>query len=287
VQRYYCFTNFQKKIKLLTVNSYSGVIIIYSFEAFYTIFRAMLLKYPLIYFLLIIAILTFCNEKHPELFDFSDKNNVIDHCVEGVIELRPGDILVRPNLSFLPGSAIVPEGAGFGHAAIVTSYYIHDNPDSLLANTTIIESIAKDVPAAYQVREIKALAQSKIMAFRNLNFDNKYSGNRYRLRLNVPQSAIDSIIEFARSQKGKLSTWSVPKRYEGHYYATELVNRGLRKDWSDNTHWYCSLLVWQAVLKYTGINLDVNDGYIVYPNDLIASPVFNSINEEFIGRARF
>ncbi|NLN95337.1 MAG: hypothetical protein GX128_04115 [Bacteroidales bacterium] len=247
----------------------------------------MLFKYPLAYFLLIIAIFTFCNEKHPELFDLSDKKSVIDNCAEGVNELRPGDILVRPNLNFLPGSAIVPGGSGFGHAAIVISYYNHDNPDSLLANTTIIESIAKDVPVAYQIREIKALANSRVLAFRNQNFDNRYSGNRYRLRLNLPQSTIDSIIEFTRSQKGKASAWNAAKRFEGHLYANELVNNGLRKDWSDNTHWYCSLLVWQAVLKYTGIDLDPNGRYMVYPNDLIASPVFDSIGGDFIGRARF
>ncbi len=165
----------------------------------------MLLKYKLIDFLLIIVVFTSCNEKNPDLFDFSDKNNVINHCVVGINELRPGDILVRPNLSFLPGSAIVPGGSDHGHAAIVTSYYKHDDLDSLLANTTIIESIARDVPVTYQIREIKALTNSKILAFTSLNFDNRYSGSRYRLRLNLPQSTIDSIIGFARSQKGKYS----------------------------------------------------------------------------------
>jgi len=73
---------------------------------------------------------------------FSTKENdnsfVLNYyCVDGIDELRPGDIFVRPNLNFLPGSSIVPNGNNFGHAAIVTSYYRHENPDSLLSNVTV------------------------------------------------------------------------------------------------------------------------------------------------------
>ncbi|MFW5793335.1 MAG: hypothetical protein ACOCWC_03555, partial [Bacteroidota bacterium] len=65
-----------------------------------------------------------------------------------------------------------------------------------------------------------------------------------------------------------------------------MVEKGLRRNWADNDHWYCSLLIWQAVLYVSGIDLDSNGGYFVYPNDLIASPYFNNENG-FKGRTRF
>lgn len=207
--------------------------------------------------------------------------------VTGIDELMPGDILVRPNSNLIPGTALVPRGVDPGHAAIVTSYYKHKDIDSLLANVNIIESIARNVPIDFQIREIKAHQQSKILAFNNLNFSNIYEGNRYRLRLNLPQHTLDSIIEFARRQKGKASSWHAAKGFEDHPNITKLVDSGERKDWADNNQWYCSLLIWQAVLKYTGIDLDPNGGYYVYPNDLIAHPIFDSISADFVGRARF
>lgn len=205
----------------------------------------------------------------------------------GINELRPGDILVRPNLNFLPGTSIIPNGSGFGHAAIVTSYYQHENIDSLLANVTIIESIAKDVPVAYQIREVKALSHNKVLALNNINFDHRFEGHRYRLRLNSSPHQIDSIISFARQQKGDQSSWNSAKRFPGHPFTDSLVNAGKRSHWSDNNTWYCSLLVWQAVLRHTGIDIDPNGGYMVYPNDLIASPVFDKNDAEFSSRAKF
>ncbi len=207
--------------------------------------------------------------------------------VIGINELKPGDILVRPNSNLIPGTALVPKGEDPGHAAIVTSYYKHEDIDSLLANVYVVESIARSVSIDFQIREIKAYQKSKILAFNNLNFSNKYEGNRYRLRLNLPRHTIDSIIEFARQQKGKASSWHAAKRFEDHPYITKLVDSGERKDWADNNQWYCSLLIWQVVLKYTGIDLDPNGGYYVYPNDLIAHPIFDSISADFVGRARF
>ncbi|HMM12728.1 MAG TPA: hypothetical protein PKE03_11600 [Bacteroidales bacterium] len=209
-----------------------------------------------------------------------------EFAIEGVNEFLPGDIIVRPNANILPGTARIPGGQLFGHAAMVIRGFRADQTDSLLANTIIIESIARDVQPGFQVRESPALAFHERDAFNNVNFSEKYSGNRYRLRLSWTESELDSLIAFLKAQKGDVSTWNAAKRFPGHPFADSLVRIGQRSNWADNSHWYCSLLVWQAVYYVKGIDLDPNGGYMVYPNDLIASPMFDN-KPGHTGRARF
>jgi hypothetical protein len=197
------------------------------------------------------------------------------------LELKKGDILVRPNLNILPGTSAVDGGKNYGHAAIVVKGYRHWHPDSLLAGTIIIESIAKDVPAEFQVREIKALVSSRMESFDNHNFDNRYQGHRYRLRLLLSEKETDSIIAFAQSQKGKLSSWNASK-----YFPAKVENNNTASALLKNETWYCSLLVWQSVFNVTGIDLDHSEGYMAYPNDLIRSPYFDSLPDGE-GRLRF
>lgn len=197
------------------------------------------------------------------------------------IELKRGDILVRPNLNLLPGSSFVANGKNFGHAALVVKGYKHTNVDTLLAGAVIVESIAKDVPAAFQVREINAMVSSRMEAFDNHNFGNSYVSNRYRLRLQLSKTQVDSIVDFALSQKGKLSSWNASK-----YFPVAPEQQTVAGSLMKNETWYCSLLVWQSFLNVTGIDLDPNGGYMVYPNDLINSPYFDQLPEGE-GRIRF
>jgi hypothetical protein len=197
------------------------------------------------------------------------------------IELKKGDILVRPNLNILPGTSPVNGGKNYGHAAIVVKGFRHWHPDSLLARTIIIESIAKDVPAGFQVREIKALVSNRMESFDNHNFDNRYKGHRYRLRLPLSESAIDSIIHFAQDQKGKLSSWNASK-----FIPKDPKLNNAPSNLMENETWYCSLLVWQSVFNVTGLDIDHSGGYMAYPNDLINSSYFDSLPDGK-GRLRF
>lgn len=197
------------------------------------------------------------------------------------LELKRGDILVRPNLNFLPGTSAVGGGKNFGHAAIVVKGFKHWHPDSLLAGTIIIESIAKDVPAEFQVREIKGLVSNRMESFDNHNFDSRYQGHRYRLRLPLSEKETDGIIDFARSQKGKLSSWNASK-----YFPLKADNDNATSALLENETWYCSLLVWQSVLNATGLDIDHSGGYMAYPNDLINSRYFDNLPDGE-GRLRF
>lgn len=205
---------------------------------------------------------------------------------DGISELRKGDIIVRPNVNLLPGTAIIEGGWSFGHAAIVTRAAEHSHPDSLLAASMIFESHSRPLHRIHQLREVPGYLISNDPVLHNDHFGPKYTGGRYRLRLNISDSQIDSIIAFVRSQKGSYSSWNSMKRFQGIPHIEELVREGKRANWADNTHWYCSLLIWQSVLYVTGIDLDPNGAYYAFPNDLITSPYFNNTGE-FIGRARF
>jgi len=204
----------------------------------------------------------------------------------GINELKKGDILIRPNLNIFPGTSLVPMGMGFGHAAMVTKGFQHSNLDSLLAGVQIIESIAKDVSADFQIREISGLVKSRFDAFNNDNFDTRYYGNRYRLRLPLSDAEIDSIVAFALAQKGDRSAWNASKAFPNNAFNDSLVNVGLRTNWADNATWYCSHLVWQSLFYITGKDADANGGYMVYPNDLIQADLFNN-TESHRGRTRF
>lgn len=223
-----------------------------------------------------------CSQKQTNNEPLASDPDSSNWCVEGVNEFRRGDIIVKPNVDFMPGTASVPNGWNFGHAVIVTKGFKHDNIDTLLSHITIVESNASDVAQPYQVREIAGLVRNKNLALNCTSFASKYAGNRFRLRLNLPKSQLDSIINFALDQKGDLSCWNATKSFPGNQTNVPPY----AKNWADNTSWYCSLLVWQSVFYVTGIDLDVNGGFQVYPNDIITNPIFNN-TENFTGRARF
>ncbi len=224
-------------------------------------------------------------------FTYSDIVDIehIDSSVwvyEEINSLEVGDIIVRPNVNLLPGTAFVPNGRDFGHAAIVTRASTHPNPDSMMAAAMIFESHAKRVPRDFQLREIAGISYHERLIWHNDNFDAKYSGTRYRLRLDIPQHQKDSIISFVRAQQGSYSNWNAMKRFPGIPFIEASIQDGKHMHWADNTHWYCSLLIWQAVLYVTGIDIDPIGGYYAYPNDLIKSPHFDN-RPGHVGRARF
>ena len=241
------------------------------------------INYQHFLFTLIILLNCACQPKNEIEHSPSDTSAKAYHfSIEGITEFRKGDIILRPNGNFMPGSANIPNGYNFGHAAIVTKGFQHHDIDTLLANITIIESMAADVSKPFQVREVPGLLEHKYAAIRSISFDNRYHGNRYRLRLELNEQQIDSIIWFARQQKGDFSCWTAMKRFPENFNQTDTS----KINWADNHDWYCSLLVWQSVFFITGIDIDVNKGYQVYPNDLIAHPIFNN-RENHVGRAKF
>lgn len=193
-------------------------------------------------------------------------------------DLRRGDILVKPNHNWLPGTALVKGGSGFGHAMIVVEGAIGENSEEVLKKSVIFESHSRPVPPEYELRKAKAYQTGIDFRYDNISFAPINTGFRYRLRPSLSEAQIDSVIMFIIEQDNGLSSWRAQKKYADH---TELTNR------QHQTYWYCSQLIWQAFFSVLNIDLDSNGGVMVFPNDLVASPFFrnDSINQNL--RVRF
>jgi len=235
----------------------------------------------------LLAISISCNNSNPTPTPTATATPKKPWAYEGISEIKRGDIIVIPNVNILPGTSVVPNGYGFGHAAFVLSGAVHKNPDSILANIIIIESIASKVPVGHQIREIEAYAVHESPMYNSNRFRPERTGIRYRLRFNFTESQIDSIIHFLRDQRNDYSNWNAMKRFQESETTEKQLTQEAEINWADNSHWYCSLLVWQSILYVTGVDLDPNGGYYVYPNDLINSPYFNNIDNKSIRRTRF
>ncbi len=187
-------------------------------------------------------------------------------------ELQRGDILVKPNHNWFPGSAWVEGGVSFGHIAIVIEGATGNSAEEVLQKAVILESQARDVPVEYQLRKVQAYRPGFDYRFDNYSFDPSKAPYRYRLRPELSAGQIDSLIAFMESHLDGISSWRAQKKYTSHYPPATGQN---------NSYWYCSLLIWQAFYTIIGVDIDVNKGVIVYPNDVIWCSLFenDSINE--------
>jgi len=183
-------------------------------------------------------------------------------------ELKRGDILVRPNNNWLPGTEFVLNGNNFGHAVIVIKGASGTNIEEVLANAEIFESNSRDVPEEFQLRKVAAYAPGSDYRYSNDSFGAKYTGKRYRLRPQLSEAQIDSVLDYIVAQDGDVSSWRAKKN------TSNVVQ--------DKHYWYCSLLIYQAFKDVLDIDLDTNGGLIVFPNDLVSHPMFDAENARLV-----
>jgi hypothetical protein len=187
---------------------------------------------------------------------------IINDPVQVLTDLKKGDILVKPNHNWLPGTVWVNGGNGFGHAAIVLEGANGASATEILSNSVIFESHARDVADEFQLRSSMGYKPGTDFRFDNITFSPVRSGVKYRLRFNLSQAEIDSLVAFVLKQDNGLSSWrSLKSEYQEPKVGSNL----------SRTHWYCSHLIREAFLYTTGLDLDSNGGLIVYPNDLIGA----------------
>jgi hypothetical protein len=184
-----------------------------------------------------------------------------------ITDLRPGDILVKANHNWLPGTAQIFGGKGFGHAVLVVGGAQDTNIIQLLRKTIIFESHSRDVPPDFQIRKAPAYLPGSDFRYASITFGPQNFGYCYRLRPALSESQIRQLIGFVMSHDNGVSCWRALK----HFDLTPGNNSPGQSD-----HWYCSLLLWQGFYTLFGIDLDPNAGVMVYPNDLIASPFFDN-----------
>lgn len=186
-----------------------------------------------------------------------------------VFNFKRGDIIVKANHNWFPGTSQVEGGIGFGHAVIVLEGGQGKNIDSLLAKVRIFESHSRNVAPKNQLRENYGINPTTDPQMINLSFTAKYEGSRYRLRPNLNDQQIDSLITYIVGCDNGESSWRSIKRPQNNH--------------SPKHFWYCSLLIYQAFHDVLHLDADVNGGVIVFPNDLINSKLFDGKD----GRTRF
>jgi hypothetical protein len=203
--------------------------------------------------------------------------------VQRLTELQPCDILVKPNLNFIPGTSPVPGGSLFGHTVIVIRGSKDTNEVALLSKAIIFESQADDVPPEYQLRQIAAYIPGTDSRYANTSFGPDRFGNLYRLRMELTDAQRQAIISYIMDKDDDLSSYRAMKRYKRMH---ETSNDSLSYERKPE-YWYCSLLIWQAFYDVLGIDIDANKGVYVYPNDLINSPYFNDEPGKHEKKVRF
>jgi hypothetical protein len=196
-------------------------------------------------------------------------------------ELEAGDILIKPNMNWFPGTAMVNGGKGFGHVVLVIQGGKDTNTLNLLEKVKIFESQAREVPPEYEIRLVSGYVEGSDFRLANTTFGLQNKGFRYRLRFPMTPSQRDSVIRFVLSQDADRSCWRAQKGLP------QTRNDGQPPVFQDKKIWYCSLLIWQAFYEVLGVDLDLNGGIMIYPNDLIASPYFENDSVNPQKRVRF
>jgi hypothetical protein len=195
-----------------------------------------------------------------------------------VTEFRPGDILVKANHNWLPGTAQVFGGKGFGHAALVIEGAQDTDILRLLQKTIVFESHSRDVPPEYQLRKVPAYLPGEDFRYAAVTFGPHNLGYCYRLRTGLSQMQISQLIDFVTALDNGTSCWRAQKRFS---------KNDASKKFPDGGSWYCSLLIWQAFYTLFDIDLDPNGGVMVYPNDIITGKYFDNTENQPYKRVRF
>jgi hypothetical protein len=195
--------------------------------------------------------------------------------VSAPFELRSGDILVRSNWGWLPGSCDIQPGRKFGHVAIVTEGATGNTPDEALEKAMVVEAIIYDQATGRlelhkkdQIRNCKAA----------ISFGPKFMGIRYRLRTALLESQVKAIRLFLVNQlDGGYNIFSQKKQFGSKIEKQNALSQ------MKHESWHCATLAWEAYYLNAGIDIDANEGYFVYPNDILASKYFDLPN----GRIQF
>jgi hypothetical protein len=190
--------------------------------------------------------------------------------------LIPGDILVRPNLSWMPGSSRVEGGRKFGHAGIVVQGAEGNSIEEVMSKSVIVEAHKFDRSAMKFIFDSSKYVCASIAI---IAFGEKFKGNRYRLRYVLPEKQVETMIKFLFRQTGT-------GQYNLFSFRSDLIPYVCGQSQNPtalHAKWNCSSFVWFTFFALTGTDLDANQGNLIYPNDLIASPLFDSPD----GRIRF
>jgi hypothetical protein len=185
--------------------------------------------------------------------------------VDSSFEFLKGDILIRPNKRWLPGSIPIPGGRRYGHVAVVVEGAVGRNAEEALKKTRVVEALFYDqktkrflLNSSDQIREESAW----------VSFGDKFKGIRYRLRVPLTMEQSEKMCNFLRFQ------------LDSRYNILSLKHSRAKNDVSEITSanrktWQCATLTWKTFQIVTGFDIDGNGGLLIFPSDIIGSSVFD------------
>jgi len=191
------------------------------------------------------------------------RNHIVS--ADSSFEFKRGDILVRPNMSWLPGSIPIPGGRKYGHVAIVIEGSVGSSAEEALKKARVVEALFYDqktkrflIKGEDQIREESAW----------VSFGSKFKGMRYRLRIPLTEKQSENICIFLRSQ------------LNAHYNILSLKHSNEKNTHSTLTSanresWQCATLTWVTFFISTSLDIDGNGGVLIFPSDIIGSHVFD------------
>ena len=217
------------------------------------------------------------------VWNITNKPDQMPHCEfirtvkpDEVFTFEKGDILIRSNINYLPGTSGAPSGRKFGHAAIVVQKGEGKSIDEALSKAIVVEGIIYD--QASRSFEFDSKKQVRKTAAK-ISFGNRFAGIRYRLRTKLTYEQKETMSQFLEYQ---LAThgYNVFSTKD-----TELAISISKTSYNllEGKKWNCTTLCWFAFRHASSLDIDSNKGLLVYPNDIIRCKYFDGAN----GRIRF
>lgn len=212
--------------------------------------------------IVVVAITTCLNQRN-----FSQNWSLRQHKIDcnAPFELRKGDILIRPNNGWLPGTIAIPEGRKYGHVGVVVEGATGNNIEETLKKALIIEALFFDqktkkflINPNEQIREEPAWT----------SFGNKFNGIRYRLRVPLSTAQTDSLCSLLKSQL--YASYNIISLKKKSSALTGKKNTGMNRD-----SWHCATLTWSVFYSVVNLDIDGNGGILIYPGDIIGSKLFD------------
>ncbi len=187
---------------------------------------------------------------------------------ESGFTLEPGDILVRPNWNWLPGTFRVEGGRNFGHLAIVTEGARGGSVQEVLQKARVIEALLFDQKTRRFIFGSPEIVRRTSAA---TSFGERFRGKRYLLRMPMTSQEKKSLSAFLNAQLND-------DRYTVFTFKQDFSKTpGTREAYlsADHDRWNCATLAWYAFRYATGMDIDGNGVRMVYPNDIIRGKCFD------------
>lgn len=165
-----------------------------------------------------------------------------------IIQVEIGDIIFRTKSYLLSGSKYFYKSGMPGHLAIAISEGEFTDTDELLGEIEVVESAFYN---RYKARFQSEVAINK--AFENFG---NVRGKRFLLKMHLSNDQKKKLIELSRKQIGK------PYRV--------LSSKNGEKSFN------CATFARWVILGVAGFDLDSDAGSIVFPNDILKGPRFDS-----------